>query len=99
MDQIAVRKSDYIEDIDSTTGEAVSGNACVVYSITVISDGGAAGVVTFHDGTSQLASKQHEIKVAASGTVHCAFPRGKRFDTGCFVKSNVAGLDLSIDYN
>jgi|SRR3990167_4546885 len=93
------QNSAYIEDIDSTSGEAVVGSACVVWDVTVISDGGAAGVVTFHNGDDQTDAKLLEVKVAASGTQHLPLPRGKRFSTGLFVKSNVAGLDLAIDYD
>jgi hypothetical protein len=94
-----VQNSKYIEDIDSTTGEAVSGGACVVYDITVISDAGGTGVITFHDGDAAADSKLFEVRIAASTTVHCPFPKGKKFSTGLFVKSNVAGLDLAIDYD
>lgn len=97
--EVPVQNSKYIEDINSTTGQSVIGRAAVVYSLTVISDNAAAGVVTFHDGTSSTADHKHEIKIAASGVEHHTFPRGKRFDTAIFVKSNVAGLDLSIDYD
>jgi len=99
MNEQPIQNSDYIEDIDSTTGEAVSGSACVVYSLTVVSDAGGTGVVTFHDGTETADTKVHEVRVAANTTVHHEFPKGKRFDTGLWVKSNVAGLDLSIDYD
>lgn len=94
-----IQNSDYIEDIDSTTGEAVSGSACVVYDITVISDAGGTGVVTFHDGDAATDTKKFEVRIAASTTVHCPFPKGKKFSTGLFIKSNVAGLDLAIDYD
>lgn len=94
-----VQNSGFIEDIDSTTGESVVGRACVVYSVTVTSDAGTTGVVTFHDGTSSSADHKLEVRIAASTTVHLPFPKGKRFDTGLWVKSNVASLDLSIDYD
>jgi hypothetical protein len=96
---IPVQNSDYIEDIDSTTGEAVVGRACVVYDVTVISDAGGTGVVTFHDGDAATDDKLLEVRIVASTTVHCPFPKGKIFSTGLFIKSNVAGLDLAIDYD
>ena len=93
------QNSVHIEDIDSTTGEAVSGAACVAWDATVTSDAGATGVVTFHDGDAQTDTKVFEVRIAANSTVHCSFPRGKKFSSGLWVKSSVAGLDLSIDYD
>jgi hypothetical protein len=93
------QNSTYIEDVDSTTGEAVSGRPCVVWDATVVSDAGGTGVVSFHNGDAATDTKIFEIRVAASTTVHCPFPRGKKFSTGLWIKSNVAGLDLAIDYD
>jgi hypothetical protein len=94
-----VPSNKYIEDIDSTTGEAVTAGPCVVWDLTVISDAGGTGVVTFHNGDAATDSKVFEVRIAASTTVHCTFPKGKNISTGLFVKSNVAGLDLAVDYD
>lgn len=94
-----IGNSKYIEDIDTTTGEAVTAGPCVVSDITVISDAGGTGVVSFLDGDASTDTKVFEVRIAANTTVHCPFPNGKIFSTGLFIKANVAGLDLAIDYD
>jgi hypothetical protein len=99
MNGLITQNSTYIEDVEVTAGEAVTARPCVVWDITVVSDAGATGVVTFHDGDAATDTKVFEVRIAASTTVHCPFPRGKKFSTGLFVKSNIGGLDLSVDYD
>lgn len=94
-----VQNSTHIEDINAAVGEAVSSSPCVVWSLSVISDAGDTGVVTFHNGSSQSATKLFEVRVAANTSEHVVFPRGKKFSSALWVKSNVSGLDLAIDYD
>jgi hypothetical protein len=98
MNGLITQNSIHIEDIE-VAGEVITGRACVVWDITVVSDAGTTGVVTFHDGDASTDTKVFEMKVAASGVQHACFPRGKRFNTALFVKTNIGSLDLSIDYD
>jgi hypothetical protein len=90
----------YKEDVNSTTGEAISTGPCVIYDVTFTNDTGGVITCTLHNATTaSAATRLVKAVVAANSSVHYTYPRGKRFDTAIWAKPNAASLDIAIDYD
>lgn len=93
----------YVEDLNNTTGAALTTGPAVIRSITFVNDTAGVIVCTVHDATATTgataATKKIKAVVAAGGNVQYTYPAGKRFAVAIFAKSNGAGLDISLDYD
>lgn len=93
------------EDVNSTTGELAIGGAHVVYDMTFTSDAGSVGNFGVFDTTTAAgmttANKVVDVRLGtgAAAVQQLTFPRGKRFSNGIWIKTNIAGLDFSMDYD
>lgn len=94
----SVKNSRYNEDI-LIGGESLVSSPCVVWSMTVTSDTGGAGVVTIYDDTT-IANPLFKVRLTAENpTVHLSFPKGRRFLNGVYAAANFSSADISLDYD
>ena len=90
----------YKEDVNSTTGEAISTGPCVIHDVTFTNDTAGTIVCSLHNaGSATAASKLVKAVVAANSSVHYNYPRGKKFSTAVWVKPNAASLDIAVSYD